>query len=169
MADDSDFVEFATARTPALLRTGWLLCGNWHQAQDLVQETLARMFSTWRRGGPDRLANPAAYAQVVLVRTYLSARRLRRFHEQPAELTGDDLPAHTEDATVRVAIAQALAQLAPRDRAVLVLRYLHDRSVDQVAADLGQSPSAVRTQSRRALHRLRTLIGDEQLADLARN
>jgi RNA polymerase sigma factor (sigma-70 family) len=104
-----------------------------------VQETLARMFLTLRRTG-----------------------------ERPSPLTDGDLPPATEDATVRIALAQALARLSPADRALLVLRYLHDRSVDQVAADLGRSPAAVRTGSRRALHRLRAQLGDEQLADLIR-
>jgi RNA polymerase sigma-70 factor (sigma-E family) len=168
-AKDDGFVLFAQARAKPLLRTAWLLTGDWHLAQDLVQETLARMFETWpRRRGIDNLD---AYAQTVLVRTYLALRRRRSFFERPsisgqpgAEL-GD--PAVMADQTdLRMVLVAALAKLSPGDRAVLVLRYLGDRSVEQVALDLNRRPAAIRSMSKRALERLRTTLGADRLSEL---
>ena len=73
----TEFEEFAYARTPHLLRSAWLLCGDVHQAEDLVQETLAKVYVRWHRRLGGRIDNPAAYAQTTLVRTFLSARRRR--------------------------------------------------------------------------------------------
>src|SRR6476661_4878578 len=78
-----DFEEFARVRTPHLHRSAWLLCGDRHQAEDLVQETLAKVYVRWHRCLGARIDNPAAYAQTTLVRTYLSARRRRSSGELP--------------------------------------------------------------------------------------
>jgi RNA polymerase sigma-70 factor (sigma-E family) len=158
------FTEFAAAQARPLLRTAWLMTGDWHLAQDLVQDTLARMFETWDR--PCGLDSPAAYAHVVLVRTYISKRRRRSFFEQPIEVVRE-CEAIRDQVEVRVVLRDGLAGLRPGDRAVLVLRYLLDRSVEQVAYDIGISPAAVRTRSKRALERLRLTLGDRQLLDLA--
>ena|SRR6266542_1410652 len=166
--DVGAFTGFAAAQARPLLRTAWLMTGDWHLAQDLVQDTLARMFETW--DGPSGLDSPEAYAHVVLVRTYISKRRRRSFFEQPTGIVqeraavGDQVEVRVE---VRVVLRQALAGLRPGDRAVLVLRYLLDRSVEQVAYDIDISPAAVRTRSKRALDRLRLALGDRQLLDLA--
>jgi RNA polymerase sigma-70 factor (sigma-E family) len=158
------FTEFAAAQTRPLLRTAWLMTGDWHLAQDLVQDTLARMFETWDRAGG--LDSPGAYAHVVLVRTYISKRRRRSFFEQPSEIV-QERAALGDQVEVRVVLREALAGLRPGDRAVLVLRYLLDRSVEQVAYDLAISPAAVRARCKRALDRLRLALGDRQLLDLA--
>ena len=87
----TDFETFAHARTPHLLRSAWLLCGDGHQAEDLVQETLAKVYVRWHRRLGARIDNPAAYAQTTLVRTFLSARRRRWSGELPyAEPPDDD-------------------------------------------------------------------------------
>src|SRR6266700_8358620 len=78
------FTAFAAAQARPLLRTAWLMSGDWYLAQDLVQDTLARMFETWDRAGG--LDSPEAYAHVVLVRTYISKRRRRSFFERPSEI-----------------------------------------------------------------------------------
>jgi RNA polymerase sigma-70 factor (sigma-E family) len=153
-----DFEEFAQVRTPHLYRTAWLLVGDRHQAEDLVQETLAKMFRAWR--GISRIDNPAAYAQTVLARTFVSQWRRRRVVEQPyAEVP--EVVERPGDAELRVALQNALSALAPLDRAVLVLRFFEDRSVDQVALDLGKKPGAIRTRTSRALERLRVVLGDD--------
>jgi RNA polymerase sigma factor (sigma-70 family) len=173
--DDDGFVEFARARTRPLLRTAWLLTGDWHLAQDLVQETLARMFQTWHRVPTGRLAlaeapsagidKPDAYAHTVLVRTYLALRRRRSFFERPSAVL-DDRPTPPDQTDLRIVLVAALGQLSPGDRAVLVLRFLCDRSVEQVADDLGRRPTAIRSMTKRALERLRTHLGAEQVAEL---
>lgn len=153
-----DFAEFAHARAPHLYRSAWLLCGDSHRAEDLVQETLAKVYVRWHRrlGGP--IDNPVGYAQTTLVRTFISAQRRRSSHERPVAV----LPDHGQadgDADVRIALSAALARLQPLDRAVLVMRYLDDVSVAETASRLGVSPGAVRNRSLRALERLRSLLG----------
>ncbi|MCP3420707.1 SigE family RNA polymerase sigma factor [Nocardioides pinisoli] len=153
-----DFEEFAVARTPQLYRAAWLMCGDAHRAEDLVQETLAKVYVRWHRrlGGP--IEHPVAYAHTTLTRAYISAQRRRSNHETPTE----SLPERIEqggDAATSLALRDALAQLAPMDRAVLVLRYLEDVSVADTADALGVSPGAVRNRTLRALERLRAVLG----------
>jgi RNA polymerase sigma-70 factor (sigma-E family) len=159
MGDAAEFANFAAARTRPLLKTAWLLTGDWHMAEDIVQEALVRTYQAWRRSSIDNLE---AYTHTVLVRTYLSLRRRRMFWERPTEVL-PDTAAREEDSTLSLALAGALAELKPADRAVLVLRYLYDRSVEQVAHDLNRSPAAIRTMSRRALDRVRAILGPAQL------
>ena len=153
-----EFEEFAVARTPQLYRAAWLMCGDAHRAEDLVQETLAKVYVRWHRrlGGP--IEHPVAYAHTTLTRTYISAQRRRSNQETPV----DDLPEGVEqggDATTTLALRGALAQLAPLDRAVLVMRFLEDVSVADTADALGVSPGAVRNRTLRALDRLRAVLG----------
>jgi len=162
---DAAFRQFATANAAPLFRSALLLTTDWHRAEDLVQDTLARMYRIW--GGIGRIDNPAAYAQTVLARQFLSQRRRRSAGELPTATPPEALTA-TGDADLRIALLAALRRLSPSDRAVIVLRYLADRSVEQVAGDLDRSPSAVKVQSMRALARLRALLGSD-LAELIEN
>jgi RNA polymerase sigma-70 factor (sigma-E family) len=153
---EQEFEEFALARTPQLYRSAWLLCGDRHQAEDLVQETLAKVYVRWRRPLGSRIDNPAAYAQTTLTRTFLSAKRRRSSSEMSyAELPDQPVADQTGLSDVRFALRDALAELSPADRVVLVLRYLDDLSVDEVADRMGTSPGAVRSRSVRALERIR--------------
>ncbi|MFF3911511.1 SigE family RNA polymerase sigma factor [Streptomyces sp. NPDC001848] len=159
----ADYLEFAAARSGPLFRTACLLTGDWHLAEDLVQETLAKMYRSWRR--ISRVESPVAYADTVLVRTFLSQRRRRSSTERPSDRLPDGAgPA--QDAELRMTLLDGLARMTAKDRAVLVLRYWEDRSVEETSQVLHLSPGAVRAQSMRALQRLRALLGD-QLADLA--
>lgn len=157
MNTTTDFEQFAVARTPHLFRMAWLLAGNRHDAEDLVQEALAKMFRVWR--GLERVDNPGAYAQTVLARIFISQRRRRSSTERPIA-DPPDVSVDEDDGALRVALQMALAELAPLDRAVLVLRFFEDRSVEQVARDLGRTPSAVRNRTSRALTRIRLVLGD---------
>ncbi|MFJ8363173.1 SigE family RNA polymerase sigma factor [Streptomyces sp. NPDC093984] len=159
----ADYLEFAAARSGPLFRTACLLTGDWHLAEDLVQETLAKMYRSWRR--ISRVDSPVAYADTVLVRTFLSQRRRRSSTERPSDRL-PDAAGPARDAELRMALLDGLARMTAKDRAVLVLRYWEDRSVEETAQVLQLSPGAVRAQSMRALQRLRALLGD-QLADLA--
>ncbi|WP_405056872.1 SigE family RNA polymerase sigma factor [Kribbella sp. NBC_01505] len=151
----AEFEEFARARVGPLYRTAWLLCGDRHHAEDLVQDTLANMLKAW-----GRVDTPEAYARTALVRTFVSQRRRRSWTERPsAELP--ERVAASGDIDLRMALQKALGELLPLDRAVLVLRYFEDRSVEQVALDLGKKPSAITTRTARALERLRTVLGDD--------
>ena len=155
---DAAFRHFAAANAAALFRSALLLTTDWHRAEDLVQDTLARMYRIW--GGIGRIDNPAAYAQTVLARQFLSQRRRRSAGELPTATLPEALVADG-DADLRIALLAALRRLSPSDRAVIVLRYLADRSVEQVAIDLDRSPSAVKVQSMRALARLRAQLGSD--------
>ena len=155
----TEFEEFAHARSAHLLRAAWLLCGDRHQAEDLVQETLAKVYVRWHRLLGGRIENPAAYAQTALVRTFLSSRRRRSSGELPyADPPDAAHPDRSAETDLQLQVAQALSGLAPADRAVLVLRYLEDRSVAETADALGVTQGAVRNRSMRALDRLRPLL-----------
>jgi len=153
------FDAFARGQAARLYRAAWLLCGERTQAEDLVQETLAKVFVRMHRRLGPRLDNPAAYAQTVLTHTFISGRRRRSSTETPyADLPGHDAETtadHADITDLRLALTEALAGLTPVDRAVVVLRHLEDLSVEEVAATLGLSPGAVRNRSMRALARMR--------------
>lgn len=151
----AEFEEFARARVGPLYRTAWLLCGDRHHAEDLVQETLANMLKVW-----GRVDTPEAYARTALVRTFVSQRRRRSWSERPTSVV-PEMSGPGVDVELRVALQGALSELAPLDRAVLVLRYFEDRSVEQVALDLGKKPSAITTRTARALERLRAVLGND--------
>ena len=159
---EPEFEEFARARASALYRSAWLLCGSHHEAEDLVQETLAKVYVKWQSPFGRRIDNPAAYAQTALTRTFISARRRRSSGEIPrGELpeTPDAVSSQRTDLSeVRLAIVEALSGLKPADRAVLVLRYLEDLSVEETAQRMGTSSGAVRNRSLRALERVRPLL-----------
>jgi RNA polymerase sigma-70 factor (sigma-E family) len=161
--ESPDFVEFASARSTALFRTAWLLTGDWHQSEDLVQETLGRMYRLWHRVA--RIDDPNAYAHKVLIRTYLSGRRRRSSREQPtAELPEAAAGQSDEpDTSLRLTLLAGLAQLDRVDRAVLVLRYWEDQDMHVTGQLLGMTPGAVRTRCSRALERLRRVLGDDLL------
>jgi RNA polymerase sigma-70 factor (sigma-E family) len=153
-----EFEEFAVARTPQLYRAAWLMCGDAHRAEDLVQDTLAKVYVRWHRRLSAPIEHPVAYAHTTLARTYISAQRRRSNHETPTE----HLPETSDgrgDAATGLALRAALDELAPMDRAVLVLRYLEDVSVADTADALGVSPGAVRNRTIRALDRLRAVLG----------
>jgi len=153
-----EFLEFASARSGHLFRSACLLTsGDTHLAEDLVQETLGRMYAVWGRMA--RVGNPAGYAQAVLVRTFLSHRRRRSATERPLGELPDRAPDTGGDPALRVALLDALAGLAPKDRAVVVLRYWEDRSIEETADVMNTSSAAVRTRSTRALATLRRRLG----------
>lgn len=150
------FTEFATSRYGALRRTAYLLCGDWHSAEDLVQITLGKVYAKWHRIR-DPAAGPA-YARQVLVRAYVDHTRKRGHSEIPV---GDvpDSAGLGVDSDRRLALLAALAEVSPAYRAVLVLRFWEDQSVEQTAELLGKSSSAVRSATTRGLEQLRGILG----------
>ena len=161
-----EFLEFAAGCAGHLHRSACLLTsGDTHLAEDLVQETLSRVYSIWGRMA--RIDNPAAYTQTILVRTFLTQRRRYSAAERPLADLPEALasPRGAEDLALRLALLQALRELPPKDRAVVVLRYWEDRSVEETADAMNVSSSAVRTRSTRALAKLRERLGGS-LSDL---
>ncbi|MEZ0114485.1 RNA polymerase sigma-70 factor (sigma-E family) [Catenulispora sp. EB89] len=159
MKDDRQaFQEFTAAHGARLFRTAYFLAGgDWHLAEDLTQDTLVKVYLAWRR--VSRVENPAAYAQTVLTRTFISQRRRKRSTEQPIADPPERI-IEDVDSAVRLTLLAELANLSAKDRAVVVLRYWEDLSVEDVATVLGISSASVRTQSSRALGRLRLALGE---------
>jgi RNA polymerase sigma-70 factor (sigma-E family) len=168
-AHDRSYADFVRERSHALLRSAFLLTGDQHLAEDLVQEALARTHRAWSR--LERPSNAEAYARKVMYHAQVSVWRRPKVAEA---LPGDDLERHggsTDDpaeATVRrVTLQRALLTLSPKQRAVIVLRYFEDHTEAEAAQLLGVSVSTVKTQCARALNRLRTLVPDLRvLADV---
>lgn len=155
MSDYADFEAFVIARRDALRRTAYLLTGNLHDAEDLVQTALIKVVPKWSRIS-DR---PEPYIHKVLV--HESQRRWRR--RRWREVTTDNPPeTQLHDNLEQVALLQDLAKLSPQQRAVLVLRYFEDLTEADTAAALGISTSTVKSHAREALARLRSHQRDEE-------
>jgi len=157
-----EFIEFATITSPRLRRTAFLLCGDWHTAEDLAQATLVKMFASWRRISRKDAAD--SYATRTLVNTYLADKRRKRVGEVLTD-TLPERPVHVPTPEVRLLVLNALATLPPKARAVVVLRYWSDLSVEQVATMLDCSTGNVKSQSARALDKLRILLADAPAGD----
>jgi RNA polymerase sigma-70 factor (sigma-E family) len=159
-AGDEEFTAFVAATAPRLRRTAYLLCGDWHLAQDLTQTALARMYASW--GRVRRSGNLNAYSRRVLMNAIFDQRKRRSSGEVVvAELPESAGQPPEAAAEVHITLMRALATLPVRDQAIVVLRYWEDHSVETVAEILDVSASVVKTQSARALTRLRALLGDE--------
>ncbi|KUJ67805.1 RNA polymerase subunit sigma-24 [Streptomyces albus subsp. albus] len=160
---DLGFEEFVAARGPRLLRIAWLLTGDAHLAEDLLQTVLAKVWPRWHRiVGED----PEAYVRKALVNTHTSWWRRRWRGEVPHE----DLPeqAAAADPFAAVDLEQSLAaavrRLPVRQRAVVVLRYFEDLSVADTARVLGCGPGTVKSQAVKALRSLRAQLPEPEPA-----
>lgn len=152
---DDSFVDFVASASHGLLRSAWLLTGDAGRAEDLLQTALARLWPRWERvvaGG-----NPEAYLRRMLYTTYLSWWR-RRWRDEissasvPERADADDL---VTQLAARDLVRRALERLPRQQRAVVVLRFVEDRSVAETAAILGCSAGSVKTHTARALGALR--------------
>ena len=152
---DAEFTAFAAASFPALRRTAFLMVGDWYLAEDVVQAALIGMYRQWHR--IEQSYGPAAYARRAVVNAAIS--ELRRPHRRESL---DELPDRgAVDATGSVVasldrkVAEALRALPPRQRAVVVLRYVEDLDVIRNADLLGVSEGTVKSQAARGLATLR--------------
>jgi RNA polymerase sigma-70 factor (sigma-E family) len=158
-ADADDFPAFVRSQGAHLYRTAYLLTGgDTHLAEDLVQETFGRMYAKW--GRRHRIENPAGYAQTTLFNVFISMRRRKTNTERPTAVLAER-SARADDADLRLTLLAALRRLPELDRAVVVLRFWEDRSVDETALALKLTQSAVRSRSFRALARVRELLGPD--------
>lgn len=149
---DDDFRDFVRARGPALSRTAYLLTGDHHLAQDLLQSALAKTYQHWPRV---RDGDPEAYVRRALHNTYVSWWR-----RQPPPPVAESSPTTIDstDATLRrITVLNALRALTPRQRAVIVLRYFEDLTEAQAAEVLGVTVGTVKRLHFDALARLRSL------------
>jgi RNA polymerase sigma-70 factor (sigma-E family) len=157
---DEEFAEFARAAVERLRTTAFMMCRDWHLAQDLTQTALTRLYLGWKQAR--EADNLTAYAQKVLLRAYLDHRRRRSTSETVTGVIHDT--GYRQSPDLRLTMLDALAQLPARDRAIVILRYFEDYRVEQVADVLDLPVSVVKSQTRRSLAKLRELLAADQLA-----
>ena len=154
---DAEFTEFVHVAWPKLYRTAYLLLGDSNLAEDLVQTALAKTYGSWRKVRD--LDRAHGYARTVLVNTATEWFRKKSWRN---ELAYAELPesGYDTDQSTRPVVIDALRELPPRQRAVIVLRFYEDLSVAQAATALGCAEGTVKSQTSDALIRLRTLLGE---------
>ncbi|HEY3481535.1 MAG TPA: SigE family RNA polymerase sigma factor [Streptomyces sp.] len=152
---DEAFVRFASGRRPQLYRTAFLLCGNRHAAEDLLQQTFERVYVAWHR--VQQADEPDAYIRRIMLNEHT-----RRFRRRSREALVTDVPEPREAAAsggdwaeTRATLLAALAGLPQRQRQAVVLRYWEDLSETQTAQAMGCSVGTVKSQASRGIARLR--------------
>jgi RNA polymerase sigma-70 factor (sigma-E family) len=154
--DVEAYREYVVSRIDPMRRVAYLLCGDWHTADDLLSTALVKLFRQWRR--VSAMDNPDAYLRRMLLRVWLDERRRPWRREHPTDVVPDRSAVggvSADQVDDRLALLALLAELPPRRRAVLVLRYFCDLSVEQTAEELGCSTGTVKSQTARALDALR--------------
>ena len=163
MREPDGFRDYVVARQGALVRAAYLMSGDRHLAEDLVQTSLTKAWTRWDR--VSRAGNVDAYVHRILVNTFVAATRRRWWGELPA---GDRMPetAHVDaqpDWTQRDTLLAAVRRLPPRQRAVIALRFYLDQTEAATAEAMGCSVGTVKSQTARALIRLREHLGTEAI------
>lgn len=160
---DAEFGEYLESRAVVMRRTAYLLCGgDWHRAEDLVQTTLTKMYVAWSRIRRDGSVD--AYSRRIMVRTAIDeSRRAYRRRESVVEVVPENevRPPGIEEA---VDVRRALARLPAGQRAVVVLRYWEDLSVQETAATLGKSEGTIKSQAAKGLASLRRMLSSDEPA-----
>ncbi|WP_433081381.1 SigE family RNA polymerase sigma factor [Dactylosporangium sp. CA-052675] len=160
-----DYIEYVTARLPALHRLAYVLSGDAHRADDLVQQTITTLYVKWAK--VRRAEYLDRYVRSMLVNTFIDERRLawarvRLFAEPPERIAPDS------DQDERTAVRHALARVPRRQQAVLVLRFFYDLPVTEVAEILGVAEGTVKSQTSHGLAALRRLLGEQTVAALTK-
>ncbi|MDR8408230.1 SigE family RNA polymerase sigma factor [Nonomuraea sp. 3-1Str] len=163
---EHSFGEFVAARATSLLRVAYLACGNETEAEDLLQTALERTYKNWDRVRAD---SPEPYVRRVIVNTAISRARRRKILSIIPTRVLPETPARSADVDLRHVLMDALRDLPPRQRAVVVLRYWEDLSEAQAAEVLGCSVGTVKSQASKALAKLRTALGEESMEGVIGN
>ncbi|WP_143047080.1 SigE family RNA polymerase sigma factor [Amycolatopsis xylanica] len=153
MTEQEDFSAYFTMRVQRFRRLAYAMCGDWHGAEDLVQAMFVRLYRNWRKVRP---ATVDAYARKILLNVYLSGK-----HRADREIVVDppDHPApEGRDSDARLDLERMLTGLTPRQRAMVVLRFLEDLPVAEVADLLGVAHGTVKSQTARAVEALRVVL-----------
>jgi RNA polymerase sigma-70 factor (sigma-E family) len=156
-SDENEYRDYVVTRMDRLRRTAYLLCHDWHTADDLVSVTIGKLYRNWSQAkGAEHLD---AYVRTILLRSWLDERR----RPWRREYATDDLPElpveEGPDAVERMTLLELLSSLTPRRRAAVVLRFYFDLSVDETAETLGCSAGTVKSLTARALEAMRTRAG----------
>jgi len=160
VAGQDAFRDYVAGRSTRLLKTAWLLTGDWHLAEDLLQTALAKTSLAWHR--IERWESVDAYVRKAMVTTYATWWRRKWRGETPTRELPEQLSSDPyQEIDLRESVRRVLLTLPARQRAVVVLRYFEDLSEAETAAALGCSVGAVKSHSSRALARLResSLLG----------
>jgi RNA polymerase sigma-70 factor (sigma-E family) len=154
---DREFADYFASRSNTMRGTAFLLCGDWHRAEDLVQTAFVKLYRAWHRIAQHQTI--VAYTRRILVRTFLDETRRGFFHrEQPtAEHTERSMPV-TGSVEDRMVLLHALTEVPPRQRAVLVLRFWEDLSIEDTAKAMRCTAGTVKSQTARGLDALRDLV-----------
>ena len=151
---DEAFRDFVAYRQRDLLRSAWLLTGDWAAAEDVIQTALIKVWPHWKSVSAD--GRELAYVRRVVLNTFLSSRRGARNRERSvADVPDCGREPTTIGVELRPALLLGLAALPPRQRAVVVLRYFNDLSEAQCAEMLGCAVGTVKSQNSKALATLR--------------
>lgn len=158
-----EFEAFAAGATPRLYRAAYLMVGDHHLAEDLVQDVLTRVYVAW----PKIHSTHQGYAYRAMAHAVANQRRWTGRH--PARPLRDDDPSalasnHADSVVVRNEVLSALRQLPPGQRVIIVLRYYVDLTEVETAQALGVSVGTVKSQHSRALARLRSVLGEDLVA-----
>jgi RNA polymerase sigma-70 factor (sigma-E family) len=154
---EDEFQSFDLAHRDRLRRYAYYLSGDWHQADDIVQKALTKLFAAWHRVEP---GGAPAYARRIVTNVYLSHRRLAWVRRERAtdEMPVQRIEAPQAEVELRLTVAGALDRLSARERVTIVLRYWEQLSVDETAAAMGCSAGTVKSQTSRAMGKLRRLL-----------
>ena len=157
-SEEAGYRDYVTARMEVLRRTAFLLCRDWHLADDLVSITIGKLYRHWQRiAGVEHLD---AYVRRILVRTWLDEKGRPWRREEPTDSLPDASAAPVNGVVDRAGLLDLLAGLPPRRRAAVVLRFYLDLSVDETAEILGCSAGTVKSQTARGLDTLRARIAE---------
>jgi RNA polymerase sigma-70 factor (sigma-E family) len=154
---DDEFTQYVAARLGTLRRLAFLLCQDWHRADDLVQVAITRLYVHWGRASV--LDHTDAYTRTILVRAFLGEQRSGWARRVSLHPDAPDQPGFPADRDAVLDVRAALGALAPRQRATLVLRFYCDLSVEQTAELLGCSTGTVKSQTAKGLAALRNQLG----------
>ena len=151
---NQNFEQYFAARAQRLRRLAYAMCGDWYEAEDIVQSTFIKLYQHWRRV---REETADAYARRILINVFLSGKRKYRREDVTADPPDRAAPPGrgSED---RLDLAAALAGLSPRQRAMVVLRFMEDLPVAEVAKLVGVAEGTVKSQTARGVQALRTAL-----------
>ncbi|GAA5181166.1 SigE family RNA polymerase sigma factor [Rugosimonospora acidiphila] len=156
-----EYVDYVTARLPSLRKLAFLLCGDEHRADDLVQQTITKLYVRWQR--TSAMEHLDQYVRTMLVRTFVDEKR-RPWSRVGLVAEVPDAPMPGDDRVENwMVLRKALARTPRRQQAVLVLRFLYDQSVEDVARALNCSEGTVKSQTSRGLATLRRMLDGNEL------
>jgi RNA polymerase sigma-70 factor (sigma-E family) len=156
---DEDFAAFVDGSRQRWCRVAYLVCGDWHQAEDIVQTALAQVYARW--SAVDRREGPDSYVRRAVVNAAIDEKRRPWRRESPSDLV-PDRPVPVDD-SITPKVLEGLSSLPPGQRAVVVLRFIEDLDVDATARLLGISTGTVKSQTAKGLAALRLVIPARQL------